>query len=148
MTPDEARTRIRDGLPVTLIRRAFYEIIYTGFGGGIRINEVVGLFAGQPLALAIAAAMPGIGRMERVFYMELTNPDEAEPRVPVYMRNLKSDQIFQNLENVESSLLGPLIAGMQVEEAAAMMTRLLPKLGLTSVDGQSAALPDPGGELP
>jgi hypothetical protein len=146
MTPEEAKQRLRDGLPLIVRRIPIYTVRYTGYGGkgGRRFDEELAWIGSETLATAIGTNLGSeLAKVVPRWFVELTNPDEPEgSRIPVYQPKLGSTDYFEVLETLEE-MHGDILGLMTDEQAGVIMTILVPRLGLQRADGESALIPPP-----
>lgn len=131
MTPDEFQIRFNANLPVTLVRKPVFRLTYRVGVGGQNLSEVLGFMDSQTLAEAVVAKIPDLLILEQLDYVELTNPDEAEPRVPVFMHALPKTGYLAAIDTIDGDLSTEL-ALLTIDQAADLIERFVPKLGLNA----------------
>lgn len=131
MTPAQFKIRFNANLPITLVRKPVYRLTYRVGVSGQNLSEVLGFMDSKELAEALVAKVPGVLVLEQLDYAELTDPDEAEPRVPVYLHALPTSGYLEAINTIDGDLSTEL-ALLTIEQAATLIERFVPKLGLSA----------------
>lgn len=131
MTPAEFQVRFNANLPITLVRKPVYRLTYRVGVAGQNLSEVLGFMDSKELAEALVAKVPELLVLEQLDYAELTNPDEAEPRVPVYLHALPTSGYLESIATIDGDLSTEL-ALLTIDQAADLIERFVPKLGLNA----------------
>lgn len=131
MTPEQFQVRFNANLPITLVRKPVYRLTYRVSVTGSNFTEVLGFMDSQELAEALVAKVPNLLVLEQLDYAELTDPDEAEPRVPVYLHALPTSGYLETIATIDGDLSVEL-ALLSTEQAASLIERFVPKLGLNA----------------
>lgn len=131
MTPQEFEIRFNANLPITLIRKPVYQLTYRAGVAGQNLSEVLGFMDSLTLAEALVAKLPDLLQLEQLDYVELTDPDEAEPRVPLYLLALPKSGYLQDIPTIDGDLATEL-ALLTDDQAASLIERFIPRIGLSA----------------
>lgn len=127
MTPAEAKIRFTTDLPITLARRQVFRLTYRTQSGGRSFREVLGVLDSEELAGKIAAELPDVIELDAINYVSLTNPDEADPKVPVYLKKLSFVDEVGAIEPIDS-VLSAQFAALSTDQFAELVARFTPRL--------------------
>lgn len=139
MTPQEFEIRFNANLPITLVRKPIYQLTYIAGAGGRNISEVLGFMDSQELAESLVAKLPDLLKLELLDYVELTDPDEAEPRVPLYLHALPKSGYLESIATIDGDLSTEL-GLLTVEQATSLIERFVPKIGLSLAQRRNLAV--------
>ena len=128
MTPTEFQTRFTAGLPVTLVREPVYRISYSATVAGQNLAEEIGFVGSKDLGEAIVAKRPANLKLEQLDYVKLTNPDEADPKVPLFLLALPQTGYLTEIDTIDGSRAAEF-ALLTAEQAATVIERFIPILG-------------------
>lgn len=141
MTPAEAQARVQNNLPLIVTRHPVYVVKYTGYGGATRFDEKLAWVETESLATKIGDNLPQLGSLGTIQFFRLENPDEVEPRVPVFSSTFKPSDFVQSIDTLET-LYGTILANLTEDQAALLLTIFVPRLGLEKA-GENVEVPPP-----